>query len=185
MLAVATFPANRKTNHPDDHRMAIVHLISGLPCSGKTTYSAALQAQVDGVLITLDQWLITTYGKYRIIEVGQDEHVRRVVATRELIWGVASEFLRRDIDVVLDDGFFLRSDRMRYSDMAEAIGSNSYIHALYAPLDILRARIEARNAQLPKYNFWIDPELLESFVMQYEVPKADEASRVIEVPLGA
>jgi predicted kinase len=174
----------RTINH-DAGIMAIVHLISGLPCSGKTTYSASLQAQVDGVLITLDQWLITTHGKYRIVEVGQDEHVRRVVACRELIWGMASEFLRRDVDVVLDDGFFLRNDRIRYKGMAEEVGAQAVIHALSAPIDVLRSRIEARNARLPKYNFWIDPELLESFVEQYERPLGDEASRVIEVPLAA
>ena len=165
--------------------MATVHLISGLPCSGKTTYSTTLQAQVDGVLITLDQWLITVYGRYRIVEIGQDEHVRRVVACRELIWGVARDFLRRDIDVVLDDGFFLRNDRIRYMRMAEEIASQSIIHALWAPIDVLRSRIEERNARLPTYNFWIDPELLESFVEQYERPLEDEASKVIGVPLGS
>jgi predicted kinase len=166
------------------HRMATVHLISGLPCSGKTTYSSTLREKVGGVLITLDQWLITTYGRYRIVEVGQDEHVRRVVACRELIWSVAAEFLRRDVDVILDDGFFLRSDRSRYFRMAGEVDAQSWIHAVSVPMSTLRARIEARNAQLPKYNFWIDPELLESFVAQYETPQADEADRIVAVAVS-
>ena len=95
-----------------------------------------------------------------------------------------AEFLRRDIDVVLDDGFFLRSDRLRYAKMAAEVGAQSIIHTLWAPLNVLRSRINERNARLPKYNFWIDPELLESFVAQYETPRDDEASKVIEVPLG-
>ena len=161
--------------------MATVHLISGLPCSGKTTYSTKLRETVGGVLITLDQWLITTHGKYRIVEIGEAEHVRRVVACRELIWLMATEFLRRDVDVVLDDGFFLRGDRMRYFRMAGEAGAHSWIHALSTPMTTLRARIEERNARLPKYNFWIDPELLESFVAQYEVPMEDEADKVIRV----
>lgn len=164
--------------------MATVHLISGLPCSGKTTYSATLRDEVNGVLITLDQWLITTHGRYRIVEIGQDEHVRRVVACRSLIWGVTSEFVRRGTDVVLDDGFFLRNDRLRYRDMASGIGAMSTVHALSAPIDVLRSRIEARNANLPTYNFWIDPELLESFVAQYEVPRDDEAHSIVTVPFS-
>ena len=159
--------------------MATVHLISGLPCSGKTTYSSNLRDQVDGVLITLDRWLITTHGRYRIVEVGQEEHVRRVVASRELIWSVASEFLRRGTDVILDDGFFLRSDRMRYVVMARELGATSFIHFLSMPIEELRGRIDARNANLPIYNFWIDPELLESFRSQYEVPRDDEADKLV------
>jgi predicted kinase len=54
-----------------------VHLISGLPCSGKTTYATGLRADVDGVLYSLDWWLITAFGKYAISSVGHEEHTRR------------------------------------------------------------------------------------------------------------
>ncbi len=165
--------------------MSVVHLISGLPCSGKTTYSARLRDEVDGVLITLDQWLITVHGRYRIIDIGQDEHIRRVVACRQLIWQMTEEFLRIGTNVVLDDGFFWRKDRLRYFEMTKEIGSAAvamHIHALSAPLEVLRERVESRNASLPTFNFWIDPELLESFIEQYEVPQDDEAHRVVRVP---
>jgi predicted kinase len=161
------------------NRMANVHLISGLPASGKTTYAAGLKATSDGVLLTLDQWLITTHGRYRIAEIGEEEHVRRVVACRSLIWSVAREFLHRGTDVILDDGFFLRNDRMRYTRMAQEVGATSTIHFVDASLALLRTRVDERNANLPQFNFWIDPELLESFVRQFEVPRPDEASRVL------
>src|SRR5258708_33036622 len=88
--------------------MPTAHLISGLPCSGKTTYATRLRADVNGVLFSLDRWLITLFGSYSIDAVGYEEHVRRVLACRELIWEVASEFLRRDDDGGCDDGLFLR-----------------------------------------------------------------------------
>ena len=46
--------------------MATTHLISGLPCSGKTTYAAGLRADLNGVLFSLDRWLITAFGQYAI-----------------------------------------------------------------------------------------------------------------------
>src|SRR5436309_15291967 len=73
--------------------MATAHLISGLPCSGKTTYSMALSADADRVCFSLDCWLITSFGPYSIDSVGHDEHVRRVLVCRQLIWEVVSEFL--------------------------------------------------------------------------------------------
>src|SRR5687768_14542668 len=93
--------------------MATTHLISGLPCSGKTTYATGLRTEIDAALFSLDRWLIIAFGRYSIDDVGHEEHVRRVLASRELIWGAASELLRRGADVILDDGFFLRENRMR------------------------------------------------------------------------
>jgi predicted kinase len=89
-------------------QMATLHLISGLPCSGKTTYAAGVRADTNAVLFSLDRWLITAFGRYEIVVVGHQEHTRRVLSCRELIWHAASEFLRRGVDVILDDGFFLR-----------------------------------------------------------------------------
>ncbi len=62
--------------------MPTLHLISGLPASGKTTYAAELRKKVNGVLFNLDRWLITLFGRYSLPDVGQDEHTRRVLACR-------------------------------------------------------------------------------------------------------
>lgn len=161
--------------------MAAVHLISGLPCSGKTTYSRALQADLKAVLFSLDRWLITAFERYSIADVGYPEHVRRVLACRTLIWDDATEFLKRDVDVILDDGFFYREHRMRVAAEARRLGAAVKIHHLDAPLDVLQARLEDRNAHLPQFNFLIEPQTLGAFVDMYERPAADEGAEVIVI----
>lgn len=161
--------------------MATVHLISGLPCSGKTTYSIALRSDTGGVHVLLDYWLITSFGAYSIESIGHDEHVRRVLASRKLIWDMASEFLQRDVDVILDDGFFLRENRMQLIASAQRLGASATTHFLDTPTDVLRPRLEARNAKLPQYNFRIDPRLLDTFVDLFEVPTRDEGAEVVVV----
>jgi len=165
--------------------MPTAHLISGLPCSGKTTYATRLRADVNGVLFSLDRWLITLFGNYSIDAVGYQEHVRRVLACRELIWDVASEFLKRDVDVVFDDGFFLREHRMQRVRLAKRVGAKAMIHFLDVPLAVLRARLDARNARLPAFNFRIDPATLEGFVSLFETPSADEGADLVVVPAGS
>ena len=158
-----------------------VHLIVGLPCSGKTTYAARLGGKADCVLFSLDRWLITAFGRYSIASVGHEEHTRRVLACRALIWDAACEFLRRSIDVVLDDGFFLREHRDRYAQIAAAVAARTKIHFIDTPLDVVRLRVEERNARLPPFNFWIDPETLEQFQLLFERPSASDQSETVVV----
>lgn len=161
--------------------MATAHLISGLPCSGKTTYATGLRTDLGGVAFSLDRWLITSFGQYSIAEVGHEEHVRRVLANRELIWDAASEFLKRGVDVILDDGFFLRVNRMRVISEARQLDAAAKIHFIDTPLTVIRARLAARNARLPPYNFWIGPDMLQTFAELLEVPTDDEGAEVVVV----
>ena len=133
--------------------MQTVHLISGLPCSGKTTYSKRLAAELDAVHFWLDYWLITLYGAYNIDEVGHPEHVRRVLACRELIWAMAVEFLRRGADVILDDGFFLREHREQVVRMAREAGAQAKIHYLNTPVEVLRVRLQGAQRQPAQVQF--------------------------------
>lgn len=161
--------------------MPTVHLICGLPCSGKTTYAHSLRQDVDGVVFTLDRWLITAYGPYAILEVGHMEHFRRVLAGRELIWEMTTEFVGRGVDVILDDGFFLRDDRKRYVNMAAGLGAASSIHFVDTPIEVIRARVEERNANLPRFNFRIDPNALDAFAAVFQQPSPDEGADILRI----
>ena len=159
--------------------MATLHLISGLPATGKTTYATALRDRVQGVMFCLDRWLITLFGRYSLPDVGLDEHTRRVLACRELIWESASPLLQRSVDVILDDGFFYREHRMNHVALASSVGAGTTIHYIDTPLEQVRTRLARRNADLPRYNFHIDPTTLEGFLGMVERPSPDEGATVV------
>jgi predicted kinase len=161
--------------------VSTLHLISGLPASGKTTYATELRKRVNGVLFNLDRWLITAFGRYSLPEVGQDEHTRRVLACRELMWDSASEFLRRNVDVILDDGFFYREHRMRHAALAAEAGADTVIHFVDLPLDQVRERLSRRNANLPRFNFYIDPATLAGFLEMVQRPSSEEGATLVFV----
>jgi predicted kinase len=159
--------------------MSTAHLISGLPCSGKTTYATALRQATAGVLFSLDYWLITLHGRYSILQIGHEEHVRRVLACRHLICDVASEFLMRGHDVILDDGFFLREHRIEQIRLFKSTMVKVKTHVVQVPMDVLRSRLERRNADLPPYNFAVNVALIEQFATMYELPTPDEDAELV------
>ena len=161
--------------------MATVHLICGLRCAGKSTYSKTLKTVTNGVHFTLDYWLITAFGPYDIEEAGYDEHVRRVVAGRKLIWDVTTEFLVRGVDVILDDGFFFSRHRVQYAEMAKELKAATKVHYIDTPMDIIRSRLVQRNRALPEYNFRIDPNRIEDFSRTFEVPTPHEGMEIVVV----
>ena len=161
--------------------MSTVHLISGLPGAGKSTYAQQLQLRTAGAVFTLDRFLITLFGRYEVRDVGGDEHVRRVLACREVIWMSAENLLRHGHDVILDDGYFLRAHRRQVIDAAKALGSAAKIHFVDTPLQTIRKRLADRNQNLPVYNFGIEPEVLEGCIRLFETPSDADAAEVIVV----
>ncbi len=113
--------------------------------------------------------------------VGHEEHTRRVLASRALIWDSASELLRRSVDVILDDGFFLRVHRMRHIELAAAVGARTKIHFIDTPIEVVRARLGQRNAKLPPFNFHINADILRGFAALFETPSDAEGAEVVVV----
>lgn len=162
-------------------RRATLHLICGLPGAGKTTYAERLKNSRDAALMSLDHWLITSFGHYELPAVGYAEHARRVYAFRELIWGAAAELLRRDADVVLDDGFFFRSDRVEHIARARQLGARVAVHFIDTPVETMRTRLAARTRHRDESRFDIQPEALDACVAIFEPPSADEGAELIVV----
>ena len=164
--------------------MSTAHLISGLPCAGKSTYAQQLQLRTGAVVFTLDRFLITMFGRYDVPDVGGEEHVRRVLACREVIWMSAEKLLVLGSDVILDDGYFRREHRRNVVDAAVALGAAAKIHFIDTPLDDIRKRLADSNRNLPVYNFAIEPEVLEGCVRLFETPSDADAAEVIVVQDG-
>ena len=164
--------------------MATVHLISGLPGAGKSTYAQQLHLRTGAVVFTLDRFLLTMFGRYHVPDVGGEEHVRRVLACREVIWMAAEQLLVLGSDVILDDGYFLREHRRKVVDAAVPLGASVKIHFIDTPLDEIRRRLMDRNQNLPVFNFAIEPETLQGCIRLLETPSDADGGEVVVVEGG-
>ena len=146
--------------------MATLHLICGLPGSGKSTLARELERDLKAVLLTPDAWMLDLGFD------GYDEAARARVEA--LQWELARQLLARGLDVILENGFWARSERDDYRKGAAAVGAHTRLHYLDAPLEELRRRVISRNAALPAGAFVVNPEDLAGWAEMFEAPGLDE-----------
>lgn len=150
--------------------MTILHLMVGLPCSGKSTRAKQLEAELGALRLTPDEWHIALFGD----DVADPAHDRRHDAVEALMWRVASTVLARGVDVILDFGFWARVEREDFAARAAALGATTTIHFMDVPRDELLARLTRRNEEAPEHAFIISAEDLLGWLARFEPVTADE-----------
>lgn len=146
-----------------------LHLICGLPGSGKTTFAKELEQTFNAVRLSPDEWL------HRLGFNFYDEVARAKV--EGLQWELAQMLLRRGDDVILENGFWSKEERDGYRDVANGIGVTTKIHFLDVPMAELKSRIARRNQERAADTPEVDPASLDEWATMFEPPAEDELGR--------
>jgi predicted kinase len=154
--------------------MSTLHLIVGLPCAGKTTYAKHLELERRALRLTPDEWHTRLFG----LDLEHPEHDARHGLIEAIMWDVAARALPLGIDVILDFGFWGKSERVDYRARAARVGASSRVHFLDVPEEELLARLEIRNANLPAGTFQIPAGKLLEWMKIFQAPSGDELNRI-------
>jgi len=153
--------------------VATVHLMVGLPCSGKTTLARTLEHEHAALRLTPDEWQIRLFGQ----DAEEPEHDARHTLIETLQWKVASRALALGINVILDYGFWAREEREDFRSRAKRLGASSEVHFLDVPEKELRRRLAQRNAQRSPSAFQIPEEMMKPWIAFFQRPTSDELQR--------
>lgn len=157
--------------------MATLHLMVGLPGSGKTTLARKLEVEHSALRLTLDEWHIRLFGgdvHDESDEADWSTHNARHSTIEELLWEAASRVLVLGLDVILDFGFWSRDERDELRARAHDLGAALRIHYADVSEELILARVRARNAQLPAGTFHIPEARLKEWMLVFEPPSLDE-----------
>ena len=153
--------------------MATLHLMVGLPCSGKTTLARTLEYQHSALRLTLDEWHLRLFGQ----DAEDPEHNTRHRLIETLLWDVARRALVLGTNVILDFGFWAREEREDYRSRAKQLGASSEVHFLDVPDDELLRRLAQRNTQSSVLAFNIPEEMMKPWIAFFQKPMPDELRR--------
>jgi len=153
--------------------MATLHLMVGLPCSGKTTLAHKLEHELPALRLALDEWHIPLFGQ----DAEEPEHDARHILIEARLWNIASRVLELGTNVILDYGLWAREEREDYRLRAKQLGASSEVHYLDVPEDELLRRLEKRNSRPSQESFLISAEAMKPWIAFFQKPTLDELER--------
>jgi len=143
-----------------------LHLICGLPGSGKTTLARRLEAELPALRLAADEWMA------RIVGDGYDQAKRTAVEAVQ--WEIAARVIILGVDVILENGFWSRRERDDFRSRAAALGAKTKLHFLDVGRDELSRRLAVRNAALPADTFRVTKDQIDMWSKHFERPSANE-----------
>ncbi len=153
--------------------MATLHLMVGLPCSGKTTLAKQLELERSALRLTADEWQIGLFGE----DAEEPEHDARHRYIKAMLWKIASRALQLGTNVILDFGFWAREEREDYRLRAKRLGASSEVHFLDVPAEELLRWLAVRNSQPSQESFHIPEESMRLWIEFFQKPAPEELDR--------
>lgn len=141
-------------------------LICGLPGAGKTTLAKKLSKELRAIRFCPDEWMedmgISLW----------DSKVRNTLENR--FWSLTQLLLTHDNVVILEYGFWGKSERDEKLFVARKLHARVELHYLDVPMKDLRVRLEKRGMEGDDL---ILTEKLEGYYSNFERPNEEELSQ--------
>ncbi len=156
--------------------MSKVYLVSGQIGSGKTTYSKLLEKKTGAIRFSPDEWMLKLYP----FEISNDEFDYYFFICCDIAWDTAKKLVSKNIDIILDFGFWRKSERKKYTDMIEELGLDYKLFYIYCPEATIIDRLRKRNKEKSEGSFYISDESFNYFSPGFEPPSQEEIFELID-----
>lgn len=152
--------------------MAIVILICGKICSGKTRYAKSLIKVNSAVLLSSDEITLALFGSN-----GGQEHGLVVGKLQKYLYQKALEIVEVGINVILDWGFWTQKDRKEAIEFFKEFNVSFEWHYIDSSNEMLRENLKKRNHEIEEdrnLSYYFPDELICRFWDMFEIPTKDE-----------
>ncbi len=153
----------------------IVYMLCGLTGSGKTTYAQELAKQ-GYVRLSLDEEVHRLHERDQIAY--PDKYLEYEEEAKESLKQRLQDSIDKGQQVVLDYGFWKRSDRDHYKNLIENLGGAPKLVYFQADPQLLISRLHQRNERTDANALTVTETMLRDFIARFEEPR-DENKEII------
>lgn len=151
--------------------MAQIFMICGRICCGKSTFSKQLAKENKAVILSVDE-ITLLFGQY----LG-DAHDEFVTKTENYLLEKAVECVQNGISVVLDWGFWQKSQRNSVKQFFTGMNIATQLYYIDVADDVWHSRLKQRNIAVAAGKsdaYYIDTNILTKFESRFEKPDDTE-----------
>lgn len=148
-------------------------LLCGQVGSGKTFYADTVCADSGFFKLSCDDMMLALFESC----IGPERHADMLARCKKYLADVALRLLRAGMDVVLDYGFWTRTERTETAAFFSSAGFKARVVYVRADTETRRRNLERRNAALKASGgrgYVIDAGAADFFDAQFEPPAPDE-----------
>ncbi len=157
-------------------KQPIAHVIIGFIGSGKTTFAKKLEKETGGLRFTKDEWVIAIFGHDPTID-GFDTYDNRI---SKLAVDVAIYCLKAGNDIIIDEGFWVRSQRDEIRKKIEKAGGKVQFYYVKNTHETMKQRVAKRNQNPTADAFVISQEMYDDYKKYFDEPSLEEQCIIVE-----
>ncbi len=157
-----------------------IHLILGPQGAGKSTYAKKLAAEIKGLHLSIDEWMLNLYIKDMPNSINLSWIKERVERCETQIWNLVRQMSKSDCEIILDLGFTKVEKREKFKRLAKEINMPLQFYFLNAPHTIRKERVMQRNKKKgATYSFEVTSGMFDFMEAEFHNPTDQELKDAI------
>ena len=152
-------------------KQPIAYVICGFIGAGKTTFARKLEKETKAIRITKDEWIIKIFGNKITSDKNFEVYDKNIT---ELATNIAFKILKAGKDVILDEGFWVKSQRDDIKKKILQVGAKPIFYYVESSVEKMKERVINRSKNPTKDSFEINEEMFDKYLKYWEPPKKEE-----------
>ena len=153
------------------NKQPIAYVICGFIGAGKTTFARKLEKETKAIRITKDEWMIKIFGNKITSDKNFERYDKNIT---ELATDIAFKILKSGKDVIIDEGFWVKSQRDEMRKKIINVGAKPIFYYVESSVAKMKERVISRSKNPPKDSFEINELMFDKYFKYWEPPTEEE-----------
>ena len=153
------------------NKQPTAYVICGFIGAGKTTFARKLEKETKAIRITKDEWIIKIFGNKITSDKNFERYDKNIT---ELATDIAFKILKAGKDVIIDEGFWVKSQRDDIKKKIINAGAKPIFYYIECSVKKMKERTIGRSKHSSIDSFEINEEMFDKYFKYWEPPSKEE-----------